>query len=297
MGARLQPSASSPTEIWTTRFQCEQMRACRGRWPCSALTLTGRERTALCAVAPPRTRCAIRPSPDRSTTPIVASARGNRACCTCAGYAASPRPTSGRETREGLWARNVRREEVGWQAVRRVVLARDGKVCRECEEPADRRELDVHRLVRRADGGRDEASNCITLCDGCRAARHPRLQVALSGRMMRRWALRVAHRLDRSPRAAAGTSAPRPMRGPRGDGQRCSTSGRARQRAPRRSAGRPRRERAAARARREGLRDRTRHRGLQAARRRCAPDARCGCGLAAPRRWQDQPDSLGGGFR
>jgi len=88
--------------------------------------------------------------------------------------------------------------EAAWQAVRRVVLARDGGRCRDCEEPADRRELDVHHLVRRADGGRDEASNCITLCDGCHAARHPRLQVALSGRMMRRWALRLARWLDRS---------------------------------------------------------------------------------------------------
>jgi ATP-dependent DNA helicase RecQ len=56
----------------------------------------------------------------------------------------------------------------------------------------------VHHLVRRADGGRDEASNCITLCDGCHATRHPRLQVALSRRMMQRWALRLARLLDRA---------------------------------------------------------------------------------------------------
>jgi len=79
-----------------------------------------------------------------------------------------------------------------------MVLARDRERCRECDEPGDRRGLDVHHLVRRADGGRDEASNCITLCDGCHAARHPRLQVALSRRMMQRWALRLAHWLDRT---------------------------------------------------------------------------------------------------
>jgi ATP-dependent DNA helicase RecQ len=89
-------------------------------------------------------------------------------------------------------------QEAAWQAVRRVVIARDGNRCRDCREPAARRELDVHHLVRRADGGRDEVSNCITLCDGCHAARHPRLQMALSRRMIERWALRLARWLDRT---------------------------------------------------------------------------------------------------
>jgi ATP-dependent DNA helicase RecQ len=79
-----------------------------------------------------------------------------------------------------------------------MVLVRDGYRCRDCGEPAARRDLDVHHLVRRADGGRDEVSNCITLCDGCHAARHPHLQMALSRRMMERWALRLARWLDRT---------------------------------------------------------------------------------------------------
>jgi 5-methylcytosine-specific restriction endonuclease McrA len=83
-------------------------------------------------------------------------------------------------------------EEAVWQDIRRMVLARDCHRCRDCGESADRRILDVHHLVRRADGGRDEVSNCITLCDGCHGARHPRLQLALSRRMMERWALRLA---------------------------------------------------------------------------------------------------------
>jgi ATP-dependent DNA helicase RecQ len=89
-------------------------------------------------------------------------------------------------------------QEAAWQGVRRVVLARDRNRCQDCGEAPDRRELDVHHLVRRADGGRDEASNCVTLCDGCHAARHPRLQVALSRRMMERWALRLVAWLDRT---------------------------------------------------------------------------------------------------
>ena len=89
------------------------------------------------------------------------------------------------------------KEEQRWQHVRRVVLQRDELRCRDCGESADRRELDVHHLIRRSDGGRDEASNCITLCDGCHAARHPNLQASLSRRAIERWALRLARLLDR----------------------------------------------------------------------------------------------------
>src|SRR3954453_7540056 len=87
-------------------------------------------------------------------------------------------------------------EEQAWEEVRRVVLERDGYRCRDCEEPSARRELDVHHLIRRADGGRDEASNCITLCDGCHAERHPNLQVSLARRTIERWALRLARFVD-----------------------------------------------------------------------------------------------------
>ena len=98
-------------------------------------------------------------------------------------------------------------QEASWQTVRRAVLKRDGHRCRDCPESVDRRDLDVHHLIPRVDGGRDEISNCITLCDGCHAARHPRLQVALSQRMMERWALRLAQWLDRSRELPSQTSA------------------------------------------------------------------------------------------
>jgi ATP-dependent DNA helicase RecQ len=88
-------------------------------------------------------------------------------------------------------------EEAAWQEVRHVVLERDEHRCRDCGEAAARRDLDVHHLIPRSAGGHDEASNCITLCDGCHAARHPHLQVSLSRRMMQRWALRLAHWVDR----------------------------------------------------------------------------------------------------
>ena len=90
-------------------------------------------------------------------------------------------------------------QEATWQAVAaRGPRTRPQPAARTCGESPDRRDLGANHLVRRADGGRDEASGCVTLCDGCHAARHPRLQVALSRRMMERWALRLAAWLDRT---------------------------------------------------------------------------------------------------
>src|SRR5215469_3749905 len=58
-------------------------------------------------------------------------------------------------------------------------------------------ELDVHHLLPRSAGGPDEPSNLITLCDGCHAARHPKLAGRLARRAMEKWAVRLARWLDR----------------------------------------------------------------------------------------------------
>jgi ATP-dependent DNA helicase RecQ len=84
-----------------------------------------------------------------------------------------------------------------WTRIREAVLARDGHRCRNCGGLGHGADLDVHHLIPRAAGGSDDPSNLITLCDGCHAARHPNLQVALSRRMIERWAVRVAQWLDR----------------------------------------------------------------------------------------------------
>src|SRR5688572_14515430 len=82
-------------------------------------------------------------------------------------------------------------------SVREAVLARDQFTCRECGEPFPPKDLDVHHLVPRKQGGSDDPANLITLCDGCHAARHPSLQVSLARRMLERWALRLARLVDR----------------------------------------------------------------------------------------------------
>jgi ATP-dependent DNA helicase RecQ len=84
-----------------------------------------------------------------------------------------------------------------WQEIRQVVLARDNNRCVSCGEICQRGEADVHHLVPRSLGGSDEASNLVTLCDGCHGAHHPNLQVSLSRRFIERWAIRLAKWLDR----------------------------------------------------------------------------------------------------
>lgn len=82
--------------------------------------------------------------------------------------------------------------------MRETVLARDQLSCRSCGGLFPAAELDVHHLVPRKQGGLDDPSNLIALCDGCHAGRHPSLQVGLARRMIERWALRLAKTFDRA---------------------------------------------------------------------------------------------------
>jgi ATP-dependent DNA helicase RecQ len=88
-------------------------------------------------------------------------------------------------------------EEQAWQRARLIVLERDGWTCRECDEKTPRDELDVHHLIPQSAGGQDVASNCVTLCDGCHAGRHPNQQASLARRTIERWAIALARFIDR----------------------------------------------------------------------------------------------------
>jgi ATP-dependent DNA helicase RecQ len=98
-------------------------------------------------------------------------------------------------------------EEAAWQAVRQIVLRRDEWRCVDCRQRPPRNELDVHHLIPRAAGGQDVPWNCVTLCDGCHAGRHPNLQVSLARRTIERWALRLARWLDVRKELPAETQA------------------------------------------------------------------------------------------
>jgi ATP-dependent DNA helicase RecQ len=87
-------------------------------------------------------------------------------------------------------------QNLTWQDIRQIVLARDNHRCVSCGEVCQRGEADIHHLIPRDLGGPDEPSNLVTLCDGCHGAHHPNLQVSLSRRFIERWALRLAKWLD-----------------------------------------------------------------------------------------------------
>src|SRR5215469_10617559 len=84
-----------------------------------------------------------------------------------------------------------------WVNLRKAVLRRDNYKCLECGTSCRSAEADVHHLLPRSAGGADEPSNLVTLCDGCHAAHHPKLAGRLAGRVMEKWAVRLALWLDR----------------------------------------------------------------------------------------------------
>lgn len=77
------------------------------------------------------------------------------------------------------------------------MLERDNYQCMSCGTSLKSQEADIHHLVPRSMGGIDELSNLVTLCDGCHAAHHPTLAGGLARRLIEKWAIRLAHWLDR----------------------------------------------------------------------------------------------------
>lgn len=59
-----------------------------------------------------------------------------------------------------------------WKRIRRTVRLRDGNQCRECGVSGTQKRLYVHHVTPRAQGGTDDYSNLITLCQPC----HMRLE-------------------------------------------------------------------------------------------------------------------------
>lgn len=84
-----------------------------------------------------------------------------------------------------------------WDRTRWQVLLRNGYRCVSCRERVGK-DADVHHLLPRSMGGADELSNLVVLCDGCHASHHPSLATKLARRAFERWAVRLAHWLDRS---------------------------------------------------------------------------------------------------
>ena len=61
-----------------------------------------------------------------------------------------------------------------WENLKSYAKYRDGYCCRACgkSKHKDGVKLEVHHIIRRADGGTDVPKNVITLCEGCHKAHH-----------------------------------------------------------------------------------------------------------------------------
>ena len=62
----------------------------------------------------------------------------------------------------------------GWENLKAYAKYRDGYRCRACgkSKHKDGVKLEVHHIIRRADGGTDTPDNVVTLCEECHKAHH-----------------------------------------------------------------------------------------------------------------------------
>ena len=62
----------------------------------------------------------------------------------------------------------------GWENLKAYAKYRDGYKCRACgkSKHKDGARLEVHHIIRKADGGTDVPENVVTLCEGCHKAHH-----------------------------------------------------------------------------------------------------------------------------
>ena len=68
----------------------------------------------------------------------------------------------------------------GWENLKAYAKYRDGYKCRSCgKSPRDDSsvKLEVHHIIRRADGGSDTPNNVVTLCNECHEAHHKKKKV------------------------------------------------------------------------------------------------------------------------
>ena len=61
----------------------------------------------------------------------------------------------------------------GWENLKSYAKYRDGYKCRACGKgKKDGKKLEVHHIIRKADGGTDVPENVVTLCEDCHKAHH-----------------------------------------------------------------------------------------------------------------------------
>jgi len=66
----------------------------------------------------------------------------------------------------GVYKMNEYSEIPNWHEIRKGILKRDSHQCFRCES-RNRRELTVHHIIPRNEGGGENSENLITLCSNC----------------------------------------------------------------------------------------------------------------------------------
>jgi 5-methylcytosine-specific restriction endonuclease McrA len=72
-----------------------------------------------------------------------------------------------KEWRSGVYKKVVYKTNPNWKKIRAAILFRDGFMCIRCETGKNRRNLTIHHLIPRSEGGEDYSENLITLCPEC----------------------------------------------------------------------------------------------------------------------------------
>lgn len=68
------------------------------------------------------------------------------------------------------WQKEIQKD-TNWRKVSAVVRKRDGGKCRCCGKPGNQ----IHHIVYRSHGGKDDAGNLILTCGDCHAAIHAKV--------------------------------------------------------------------------------------------------------------------------
>lgn len=58
-------------------------------------------------------------------------------------------------------------DTVEWRMLRDYILHRDKMTCLRCDKKFSAKKLSVHHLVPRSEGGSDDGTNLVTLCNKC----------------------------------------------------------------------------------------------------------------------------------
>jgi len=115
----------------------------------------------------------------RSKRKFILSDRQKNVAFNSRNYNIGPLDLSLNEIIYGIKDVDIRKREI-WKLIRLEVWKRDNYVCQNCKKPInDYYLIRTHHIIPVSEGGNNELSNLITLCDDCHSEIHPWLKGGL----------------------------------------------------------------------------------------------------------------------